>query len=78
MRKILGPRVVKVLMNLVKQPNSHYFSTGQMAVVIKDGFKLTTSAVEALMLEQLPQERDDTLCAVLVHIRQVDLVAEQH
>lgn len=39
---------------------------------------LTTSSVEALMFEQLPQEGDDTLRAVLIHIRQVDFITEQY
>lgn len=42
------------------------------------GKKLTTSSVEALMFEQLSQEGDDTLCSVLIHVRQVDFVTEQY
>ena len=39
---------------------------------------LVRSAVEPSMLHDLPQEGDDALRAVLVRVRQVDLVAEQH
>lgn len=39
---------------------------------------LVTRSEEAAMLHQLTQERDDSLRPVLVHVRQVDLVAEQH
>lgn len=39
---------------------------------------LVAGAVEPAVLHQLAQERDDSLRAVLVHVRQVDLVTKQH
>lgn len=36
----------------------------------------TARSKEAFMFEQLSQEGDDTLSAVLIHVRQVDLVTE--
>ena len=39
---------------------------------------LVRDAVESVVLDELPEEGDDPLRAVRVHVGQVDLVAEHH
>lgn len=45
---------------------------------LNNEMRRTTCSKEAFMFEQLSKERDNTLSAVLIHIRQVDLITEQH
>lgn len=39
---------------------------------------LLQNAIFVSNVSYLSEERDDSLCAVLVHVRQIDLITEQH